>query len=203
MKHAGDERRYVRAVESAWFKVLGRTAVVSPREFETIDAWRRRGIPLSVVLEAIESAGKRRSGRTPRSLTALSQAIADAWAVVSAGRATPGISEALPARADARRAWEEALARSPERGRLRALLTTLLAGQARGDSAEALDAALDAALVEAVPEPERRHANDETARALLSFRGRMSEDEFRKMFARALVDRLRSRLALPRLALTR
>ena len=203
MSQGGDERRYVRAVEAAWSKLLGRQAVVSPREFETIDAWRRRGIPLTVVLEVIANAGKRRSGRGSQAITALAKAVFEAWEVVAAGRATPTVKDARPSRSDARRAFEEALARCPETGRLRALLTGLLADEAAGAKADALDASLDASLAEAVPEHELARATEETARALGEFRDRMNEEEFRKTFARALADRLRHALALPRITLTR
>ena len=74
--------------------LLGRQALVSPREFETIDGWRRRGIPLTVVLEVIADAGKRRSGRGPQALTALSHAVSDAWAVVCAGRIARNVADA-------------------------------------------------------------------------------------------------------------
>ena len=203
MSHGGDERRYVRAVEAAWSNLLGRPAVVSPREFETIDSWRRRGIPLTVVLEVIANAGRRRSGRGPQALTALAHAVSEAWGVVAAGRAAPHVPDARPARSDARRAWEEALARCPETGRLRTLLASLLAEEAERGTPEAVDAALDSSLAGAVPEETLLRATEETARALEEFRGRMSEEEFRKTFSRALADQLRRALALPRLALTR
>ncbi len=203
MSHGGNERRYVRAVEAAWSKLLGRQAVVSPREFETIDAWRRRGIPLTVVLEVIANAGKRRSGRGPQAITALAKAVSEAWEVVAAGRAAPYVTDTRPPRSDARRAWEEAVVRCPEPGRLRTLLTGLLAEEADGAAPETLDASLDASLAGAVPEQTLDTATEETARALAEFRGRMSEEEFRKTFERALSDRLRRTLVLPRLALTR
>ena len=203
MSQGGDERRYVRAVEAARSKLLGRQADVSPREFETIDGWRRRGIPLTVVLEVIANAGKRQSGRGPQAITALAKAVSEAWEVVAAGRAAPTVKDARPSRSDARRAWEEALAFCPETGELRTLLTGLLAEEAEGAAPEAVDAALDASLAGAVPEPVLAEATAATARALGDFRGRMSEEEFRKTFARALADRLRRTLALPRLALTR
>ena len=203
MSQAGDERHYVRAVEAAWSQRLGRPAVVSPREFEAISSWRRRGIPLNVVCEVIAAAGKRRSGRAPHALTALTHAVLEAWEVVAAGRAALNVTDALPARSDARRAWEEALARCPETGRLRTLLASLLAEEAERGTPEAVDAALDSSLAGAVPEETLVRATEETARALEEFRGRMSEEEFRKTFSRALADRLRRALALPRLALTR
>jgi len=200
---ASDERRYVRAVEAAWSKVLGRPAVVSPREFEAIDAWRRRGVPLTVVLEVIAEAGKRRSTGAGKALTGLARAVEEAWSVVAAGRTSPEAAGSLPARSDARHAWQECLARCPEGSPLRALLVGLLAQDAAGASGPALDAALDDALPGAVPDDTLSGARNDTEGALRAFRGRMSEDEFKSTFARALVDRLRATLGLPRLALTR
>ena len=176
MTQTGDERRYVRAVEAAWSKVLGRPAVVSPREFETIDAWRRRGIPLAVVLEVLAAAGKRRSGRAPKALTSLAHAVQEAWSVVAAGRTAPNLADPLPERPEARRAWEEALERCAGDAPLRGLLARLLAEEGAGGASAALDAALDESLPGAVPHDTLRRAADETRRALDPFRGRMSEE---------------------------
>jgi hypothetical protein len=203
VSHAGDQRRYVRAVEAAWSKILGRPAVVSPREFEAIDAWRRRGIPLAVVLEVLAAAGKRRSGSASKALTSLSHAVLEAWSAVAAGRAAPHVTDALPTRGDARRAWEESLLRCPVGAPLHALLARVLAEEAAGGAATVLDAALDEFLPGAVPPAALACATEETARALADFRRRMSEEEFQRTFARALADRLRASLALPRLVLTR
>ncbi len=201
MSIGGDERRYLRTVEAAWSKVFGRQALVSPREFETIDSWRRRGIPLSVVLEVIEAEGKRRSGRGRRAITALAKAVLEAWDVVAGGRTAPQVTPSAPRRSG--HAWDEALARCPETGTLRSLLTRLLAEEAGGATHELLDASLDAFLAGAVPASLLAEAKAETARSLSEFRGRMTEDEFQKTFARALVDTLRRALALPRLTLRR
>lgn len=203
MSQGADERRYVRAVEAAWSKVLGRQALVSPREFETIDGWRRRGIPLTVVLEVIASESRRRSGRGPRAITALAKAVSEAWDVVAGGRTAPQVTPAAAPRSGPRDAWAEGLARCPETGALRSLLTRALAEEAGGATHESLDALLDASLADAVPEQLLAEAEAETARALEAYRGRMSEDEFRRTCARALVDRLRRVLALPRLTLAR
>lgn len=203
MSVAANERRYIRAVERAWSKILGRAAVVSPREFEAIDGWRRRGIPLAVVLEVLADFGKRHAGQTPRSLTALTREVESAFSVVAAGRAAPTVADARPSRADARCLWEEARGRCPEGRPLHALLTRLLAEEADGTTAPVLDAALDASLPGAVPEAALASATEETVRALEEFRRRMSDEEFHKTFARALADRLRGTLGLPRLALTR
>lgn len=196
-------RSYVRAVEGAWSKLAGRPVVVSPREFETIDGWRRRGIPLAVVLEALNAAGRRRSGRLPRSLTALQHTVEDAFAVVASGRVETTVGDPVPARSDARGAWEAALTACLPDAPLRALLTRLLAEEAAGAPAATLDASLDRLLPAAVTEAQLAEAREQTRSGLAAFRGRMSDHEFQSTFDRALVERLRLRLALPRLSLTR
>jgi hypothetical protein len=203
VRPAGDDRRYVRAIERAWLDLLGRPAVVSPREFATIDGWRRRGIPLSVVLEVFGAFGKRHSGRSPKSLTSLARAVDEAWSVVAAGRAAPRVPDARALRSEALRAWETALGRSLEGDPLHDLLTRTLAEAARDASGSDLDAMLDSSLPHAVPDAMLASASERTERDLAGFRGRMSEREFRNTFARALADRLRETLALPRLALAR
>jgi hypothetical protein len=200
---AGDDRRYVRAVERAWSALLERPAVVSPREFQAIDGWRRRGIPLAVVLEVIRDFGKRRSGRAPKSLTALSRAVDEAYAAVTAGRAGPPPADARLPRSDALRAWETVLERCREGSPLHVLLTRFVSEAAKGESVHTIDAALDAMLPGAVPDEMLATATERTERALREFRRRMSDDEFRKTFVRALADRLRETLELPRLSLTR
>ena len=202
MSPAGDERRYVRAVERAWSKLLERPVVISPREFEAVDAWRRRGIPLPVVLEVLAEFGKRHRGKAPKTLTTLTRAVDEAWSAVAAGRAAPGVAEGRPQRPEALRAWEDARGRSGEGTPLHALLTRLLADALRGEAGPTLDAALDASLPGAVPEEMLARAAGQAERALGGFRRRMSDDEFRKTFARALADGLRESLGLPRLALT-
>ena len=201
MTQPGDDRRYIRAIEAAWSRFQGRPAVVSPREFETLDSWRRRGIPLAVILEAIEAIRKRRAGKAPRSLTALAGAVEDAWSVVAAGRsAAPDVAIGQKPRA-ALQAWEDAVLRSSAASPLRTLLTGLLEEARAGRDAPAVDAALDGALGAVVPGDLLERARRECARQLEPFRSRMSDGEFRKMIDRALVDRLRSELVLPRLAL--
>ena len=203
MSRKEGDRSYVRAVETAWSQALGRAIVVSPREFEAVESWRQRGIPLSIVLEVIGSAAKRRSGHLPRSLTGLAKPILDAWAVIAAGRASPHPTAELPVRSDARRAWREALLRCGEGDRLHALLSSLLDREAKGHPAASLDAELDAELPASAPEVLVQRVTDETRRDLERFRGRMRDEEFERMFARARVDRLRAELRVPRLELSR
>jgi len=198
-----EDRRYVRAIEAAWSKLLGRAAVVSPREFETIDGWRRRGVPVAVVLEVITDLGKRRGRSTPRSLSGLARAVEETWAVVAAGRTASQPTGAPPPAIDTQAAWARARRESPEGSPLETLLSRLLAARAAGSDAAEVDAELDRSLPGAVPPELLAAATTGASQALSVFRGRMSEDELRKVTERAVADRLREALRLPRLALSR
>ena len=203
MSQAASERRYLRAVEAAWSKTLGRAAVVSPREFEAIDSWRRRGIPLSVVLEVIAGAGKRRSGKSPRGLTAIAHDVESAWAVVAAGRTGLSAAPAAPPRDADRHPWAQALERAPQGTPLHALISGLLTEALEGQDAASLDAALDRSLGGTAPQDIVEVTRLDVARELESFRARMNAEEFQSMLRRALADRLRGKLSLPRLALAK
>lgn len=203
MSQAGHDRRYIRAVESAWSKLLGRPAVISPREFEAIEGWRRRGVPLSIVLEIIGAAGKRRVAHPPKALTSLSRAVDEAWSVVAAGRTAELAPAKAPARSPAVDAWEIVLRDSTAGEAIHELLATLLAELASGTPADELDKRLDSALPGVLAERTLASAREETWRALDPFRSRMSPDEFQATMARALADRLRAVCRLPRLALPR
>jgi hypothetical protein len=198
-----EDRRYVRAIEAAWSKLLGRAAVVSPREFETIDGWRRRGIPVAVVLEVITDLGKRRGRSAPRSLSGLARSVEESWAVVAAGRTASQAASAPQPAIDAPAAWNRARRESAEASPLGTLLSRLLAAHGAGVDPAELDAELDRSLPDAVPPALLTAASADASKALSAFRGRMSEDELRKVTERAVADRLREALRLPRLALSR
>jgi hypothetical protein len=133
----------------------------------------------------------------------LARAVDDAFEVITAGRAATTSADPVSARSGARHAWEDALAGCSQGAPLRALLSRLLADEERGVPASAIDAALDRALPDSVSESQLASARAETLEALAPFRPRMTDEEFRNTLARALAERLRLMLALPRLALTR
>jgi hypothetical protein len=197
------ERGYLRAIEGAWSRVRGRAVVFSPREFEMVSRWYRRGVPLSIVLEALEHHASRagRSGRSARSLTFLAPAVEAGWDAVAGGRA---MAHRPSAPADATdlpwASWERALARTAHEP-LRALLAALLERARSGAPADELDAALDRELPGTAP-PEIAAAIDAgVAASLARFRDRMPPGELERTRRRARVDGLRERLGLARLAL--
>ena len=182
-----DERRYVRAVEQAWARTRGRPGVLTRRDFEVVASWRRRGIPVSIVLEALEHK-RRRAHAAPATLAGIAPSVEEGWAAVAAGRAAaaPGPSADPPS---SERGWREAIARAPEGSALRDLLQRAEAGLGERE--------LDAALPANVPAPTLEQAESETRAALAAYRARMSADDYRATFARALADRLRLAIGLP------
>ena len=182
-----DERRYVRAVEHAWAKARGRPGVLTRRDFEVVAGWRRRGIPVSIVLEALDHK-RRRSHAPPVTLAGIAAAVEEGWAAVAGGRATAA-PDRPPDPSQPERGFHDAIAGAPEGTALRALL--LRAEQGLGERE------LDTALPGAVPAETLERAESETRAALASYRDRMSAEDYRATFARAVVDRLRLALGLP------
>ena len=194
MSPAG-ERGYHRAIEEAWSHLRGRPIVLSPREFEIIEGWRTRGVPLSVVLECIDAEAKR-GGRGKRSLAHLAAPVDEAWRAVAAGRAAR-LPDA-PAAVDPADPGSPAIGRLPGDDPLRALILRLREEAAAGASPDAVDERLDRELLERIPAAMRARAAEEAGAALASFRARMPRDEFERTLARATIDRLRAELGLPR-----
>jgi hypothetical protein len=200
---APTESAYARAVESAWARLRGRPVVLSPREFELVAGWRRAGVPLNVVLEVLDHEARRRGGN-PRSLGAVAPAVREAALAVASGRTasarTPAwaASEAAPAI----ERWRRALAGAAHPP-LSDLLEHVLGEAAAGASPHALDEALDRGLAQRAPDALVRAASEEARRSLEPFRARMDPTEHERAITRAIVDRLRRALDLPRAALSR
>jgi hypothetical protein len=88
---ASADQVYFRAVEELFVRLRGAPMLLSPADWQIASNWRRRGIPLAVVREALESvfAKRRERGATSRvnSLRYCSQAVEKAWlAVTELGR---------------------------------------------------------------------------------------------------------------------
>ena len=194
---APSESAYARAVESAWSRLRGRPVVLSPREFELVAGWRRDGVPLRIVLEVLDHEGRRRGG-TAKSLRAVASAVREAASVVASGRTTtvPPRGATAP-RTGAIERWRAAL-ESAEHAPLRELLSGLLHDAAQGAPAATLDETLDRDLPLRAPETHVHAASEEARRGLEPFRTRMDTAEHERALRRAVVDRLRDALGLPR-----
>lgn len=77
------DQRYFRAVESALIELRGAPLLLSPAEWRLISEWRRRGIPLRLVLDTMTELDRRRRERgeedPPQSLRYFARAVESAW----------------------------------------------------------------------------------------------------------------------------
>jgi hypothetical protein len=195
------ESAYARAVESAWSRLRGRPVVLSPREFELVAGWRRAGVPLSVVLEVLDHEARRRGGN-PRSLGAVAPAVREAALAVASGRTTAGGPRTPDASPSAVDLWRRALGTAAPNAGLRVLLERVLRDADEGVPLGQLDEVLDRELPRCAPDPLVRAATEDARRGLEPFQGRMDAAEHERALARAIVDRLREALGLPRAALS-
>ncbi|MGM0574423.1 MAG: hypothetical protein ACQEXJ_01640 [Myxococcota bacterium] len=60
-----DRARYLRAVEEAFVALRGRGLMLSPRDVALVDAWRERGVPVRVVIRAVEQGAERFAASHP------------------------------------------------------------------------------------------------------------------------------------------
>jgi len=196
---------YARTVERRWVRLCERAVILSERDWALIEDWHRRGIPLQIVVEAIDAAEERRrrgrgGARPPRGLAYIAPAVEEAWRAVVEGRATAGgaAGDGGPAAAGAA-AWRERLDAEPAGSPLRGLLAALLDALDSGEPAREIDARLDREVASAAPEALRREVEEEVAHELETYRGRMRRDTLATTRRCAVVHRLRVRLGLPRL----
>ncbi len=207
------EREFVLAVERAFQHLRARPLVLSPEDLERVLDWHRRNIPLSLVLEVMESvfrqAAQRRSRGGPRSLAYCAPAIDDAFAELEEGRVgrrneAPSLDPEIP----------DLLARAA--GALRASRAPAEAGEAAAARLEAwcpedaggesdflaeLEEELLAACL-ATLEPAERDTLEEAAREeLAAYADGMEPEVLAHAIARARARMLRERFAVPELTL--
>ena len=186
---------YARAVEEALARARGRPSVLSPRDWARVADWCARGVPLPLVLEALEEVATRvrRRGGEVRGLALIAPAVEESWRTVERGR--PGTATAAPAlpgpswrRARKVRGEEDALSRWLGEADAR-----LRAGSPEGE----LEEELDALLPDLAGEARVARVGADVDRALAPFRSRMTEEVFTATRGRALRDGLRRALGLP------
>ena len=187
---------YARAVEDALARARGRPSLLSPRDWARVADWCARGVPLAVVLEAIEEAAARarRRGGELRGLALVAPAVEESWRAVEGGR-----SRAVPPgpAPDLAGAWRQAAAGRAGSDRLARWLETALDRLASGVPAVTLEDELDLHLTELAGEASLERVSGEVDRALEPFRKRMTESVFLATRARARLDGLRRLLGLP------
>jgi hypothetical protein len=189
-------------VEKVVSRLEGRPVVLSPRDWALVSAWWRTRVPLGTVLEALERATRRRRSSSRSILTHAAAELEEVSRVMREGRAT-SLSRGegkSPSLEGARRRWEAAEQRAEQDGILRETLARLLDRLDLGEDPAALDIALDDVLLRLAPEELRVEVTKEMENRLGPFRG-MREGALLATIRRAMTDRLRVSLDLPRLAL--
>jgi len=195
---------YARRIERRWGELLAQPVVLSPRDWGVLSDWHARKIPLQIVEEAMEAAVERgrKRGRSPRAgLSYLAPAVDDAWSCVVSGRLEDGDGEPVDnAPSPPVTAWRRRIDAEPPGSALAGLLSGLLRRLDGGESPETLDGELDRRLADAAEPDLLREVEGDLDRALEPHRGRISAARLEATRARAMSQRLRLRLGLPRLA---
>ena len=189
---------YARAVERGWSTLLGRAVILSPRDWRLVRDWYSRRVPLQIVTEAIEAAGERPRATPPRGLAYVAPAVEEAWDVVREGRLSQDDATQAPSSSLTRERWLRRADTEPAESELGRLLRSLLERWERGETADALDRELDHRLADVVPRARVAAARRDVDRELDGFRRRMAAPAFAETSRRALLDRLRRELGLPR-----
>ena len=211
-----DEERYVREVEERFRILRGTPLLVSPADFQRLISWHRRGVPLFLVLEALDHVFRRAAAekppRVPRSLAYCEAAVIEAFAEYRERQTgAPGPAHAAasraPALADLVARAREGLARSaaPEAAKVAALEgLARLVEETRTpgvDAAAAIDAALVAACLSSLVEDERRALEEQARGDVAPFAAEMARAVLERAYRAALARRVRTRFALPDLTL--
>jgi len=81
---AGEDQRYFRAIEDAFIRLRGAPLLLSPADWRQAREWREEGIPLEIVVSALEGVFRKREERGAKgsvsSLRYCRRAIEAAWA---------------------------------------------------------------------------------------------------------------------------
>lgn len=194
---------FVRAVEARLESILQRPVVLSPKDWSTLALWHARGIPLPLILETLDEVAAKKRGGHPRSLRYFVRAVEESWQAVVDGRAIRhrNADGRDSSGSESREApWTAAMRSGGLPPALAGLLGDLREDLARGVESTTVDEALDRALAAGAVAPDvHREARESAFEALREYRDRMPPDAWEKTLERAVVERLRRRLGLPRL----
>jgi hypothetical protein len=211
---ASADQEYFRAVEELFVSLRGAPMLLSPVDWQIARSWRRRGIPLAVLREALEGVFTRRRerGTTSRvnSLRYCAAAVEKAWrAQLELGRAAGPEQGASPALASPLAVGEllERLARDlpdslPEVERWRARLRSLEGDADRVEQALAgLDAELLGELERALPGEERTQLRGAARSAAAKLAQRLASRDIDPVVDRLVAARLREKWGIQVLSL--
>lgn len=222
---------YIQRVEDRFAQLRGTPLLLSPKDWALAECWWRDGIPLRIVLEAMESVFEARAaagGGAPRPVLSLAycrhevEAAFEEWRESRLGAGTgsalgqpsrPGPEEAARFLCDCARRLETASSGRPHAAPLEVAARKLqeLAVRLRGPSAPALAVAeeeLEAVEDElldgllAAMDPATREAMEEAIREDVgALRPRLTERAYRSNVQGRLRSQIREREGLPRLTL--
>lgn len=190
-QRAQSSRSYARALERALTELHGQAIVFTHRDWDLASRWHDRGIPLGVVLDALESKRK----RPPRGLGAVASAVEESWQVVLAGRiAEHGAVETSATRdaVDPARQQRDSMARLPAGSPIRALL------ERAALSPEDADRVIDDHLIAAADSETLAACERAVDDRLAAYRARMPRERFEATRKRAMIEALRRRYGIPR-----
>ncbi len=202
-----EDQAYFAQVESAFLRLRGRATLLSAADWQTAAGWRRRGIPIGLVVQVMETLFARRAARKQRTISSLryfSAAVEGAWEEVvelqAGGRLAPPaplaiedrlarLAAALPEGLADRTAWEARIARAAGE------LPEIEASLARWDGEILLE--LDRRLTQ----DERQQIEIAVAEALGRLRARWTDEEVSEAEAGIRRRLLRRHFGLPLLSL--
>ena len=194
---SAEGRAYAREIERAWSGLQDRPVVLSPKDWVLITEWHARGVPLSLIHDAL--AAVRESAREiPRSLAYLAPAVDEAFTLVLDGRRRPAPAP-LPEREEPLAIWRR-FAREQASSPAGQLVGDLLAALEAGEDPAEVDARLDRELPGRVGPAALDAVTREVDTELAPFAERMAPAVLNETVRSAVVFRLRLRHGLPALS---
>ncbi|MGI9035179.1 MAG: hypothetical protein ACR2GD_03960 [Pyrinomonadaceae bacterium] len=221
---------YFSEIEETFNRRRGKYLFLSPLDWALIESWQERGVPLHIVLRAIEQVfdsydAKPNRRRTVKSLTYCREEIEaqyEEWLERQIGK--NAAEEVQPSGesnlfddasilehlrrvtaelTEARRAASGNLREVLERvsARLAELEKTRADAESLENSLSDLEKLIDGALLETADKNTLEKINAEAAKNLASYRGKMDADVFRRTFDLMVLKTLRERARIPRLSL--
>ena len=206
MSDRGDEAlRYFRAIEETFIRLRGSPLLLSPEDWQQADDWRRRGVPLELVLATLEQVFERRAERGAagkiHSLRYCAPAVETAWQEVEALTAGGRRRDAPPVDVGAR-LTALAAALPPGHSEVAERVRSLTGSSGEVERALAvLDVERMAAVLAGLGAEERQALEKRTAAALEALAGRIDADELAEARDRLLRQALRRARGLPVLSL--
>ncbi len=207
-----DDHGYFRSIETAFIRLRGAPFLLSPADWQVAQVWHREGIPVELVIEALEEVFERRAERGAtgpvNGLRYCAAAVEAAWArrlelragadradrgpdayVLPVGRRLANLAAALPADLADRATWSRRI--------------TALDGGAEAVERQLadLDDALIATAIDGLGDDERERLAAAAERRLREVGDRVDDERRAAHSRRWFRDGVRRRLGLPLLSL--